>query len=249
MLDHVLLDAPAEGTRAHLASRRILCALPGVLGWTLALLLTALASLLTTRALPIPARTTFLPGPPAGRTPSPHRSHLTQPRSRASLAAPAMISRGVERLRSHAPRSHEVPAPGPELIGALPEGAAGSAGLPGGIGMTGSLPLPPPPPHVAATTPARLHVGGMVEAAKLIYQVKPEYPALAKLARVRGKVRLQAVISKGGTVEHPKALEGHPLLIPAALAAVALWRYQPTLLNGQPVEVETEIDVTFTLNE
>jgi protein TonB len=115
--------------------------------------------------------------------------------------------------------------------------------------MTGSLPLPPPPPHVAAATPARLHVGGMVEAAKLIYQVKPEYPALAKLARVQGKVRLQAVISKGGTVEHLKVLEGHPLLVPAALAAVARWRYQPTLLNGQPVEVETEIDVTFTLNE
>jgi len=86
-----------------------------------------------------------------------------------------------------------------------------------------------------------------VEAAKLIFQVKPEYPPLAKMARIQGVVRLEAVISTGGTIRNLRVLAGHPLLVKAAIDAVARWRYQPTLLNGDPVEVITEIDVNFTL--
>ena len=86
-----------------------------------------------------------------------------------------------------------------------------------------------------------------MEAAKLILQVKPEYAPLAKMARIQGVVRLEAVIGTGGTIQNLKVLAGHPLLVKAAIEAVARWRYQPTLLNGDPVEVITEIDVNFTL--
>ena len=86
-----------------------------------------------------------------------------------------------------------------------------------------------------------------MEAAKLIFQVKPESPPLAKMARIQGVVRLEAVIRTGGTIRNLRVLAGHPLLVKAAIDAVARWRYQPTLLNGDPVEVITEIDVNFTL--
>ncbi|MBI3934454.1 MAG: energy transducer TonB [Acidobacteria bacterium] len=106
-------------------------------------------------------------------------------------------------------------------------------------------PAPPPPPP--ETTLRRIPVGGVVMTAKLTYQPKPIYPELARRIRVQGTVRLQAIISQDGSIENLTVLSGHPLLIPAALDAVGQWRYQPTLLNGQPVEVETTIDVNFTL--
>jgi protein TonB len=83
----------------------------------------------------------------------------------------------------------------------------------------------------------------------LIYQPKPIYPPLAIMAHVQGTVVLQAVLSTAGTVEDLKVVSGHPLLVGAALDAVKTWRYQPTLLNGEPVEVLTEIDVNFKLGE
>jgi protein TonB len=88
-----------------------------------------------------------------------------------------------------------------------------------------------------------------VESAKLIFAPKPEYPPLAKMARIQGTVRLDATISKDGTIQDLKVISGHPLLVRAALDAVQRWRYQPTLLNGDSVEVATEIDVNFTLAE
>ena len=88
-----------------------------------------------------------------------------------------------------------------------------------------------------------------MSAARLIYQLKPEYPTLARMARIEGDVEFEAVISKAGTIEELKVLKGHPLLVQAALDAVRQWRYQPTLLNGEPVEVMTEITVNFRLSE
>ena len=90
-------------------------------------------------------------------------------------------------------------------------------------------------------------MGGQVQSAKLVNQAKPTYPPLARQARIQGTVRLEAVISKVGGIEELKVISGHPLLIQAALAAVQQWRYEPTLLNGVPVEVITTIDVNFTL--
>ena len=81
----------------------------------------------------------------------------------------------------------------------------------------------------------------------LIHRVQPEYPPLARQARIQGTVVLQAVISREGRIENLQVLSGHPLLVPAALAAVRQWRYRPYSLNDQPVEVETQITVNFTL--
>ncbi len=83
----------------------------------------------------------------------------------------------------------------------------------------------------------------------MIFHPQPEYPPLAKMARIQGTVRLEAIISKDGTIQDLKAVTGHPLLVKSAMDAVARWRYQPTLLNGEPVEVVTEVDVNFTLSE
>jgi protein TonB len=92
-------------------------------------------------------------------------------------------------------------------------------------------------------------VGGVVEAARIVFQAQPEYPVIARSARVQGTVRLEAIISTDGSVQSLHVLSGPPLLIPAATRAVAQWRYQPTLLDGVAAEVTTEIDVTFTLND
>ena len=97
--------------------------------------------------------------------------------------------------------------------------------------------------------PQRIRVGGNVQATMAIYAPKPAYPPLAKQARIQGVVRLNAIIGKDGTVQDLKAASGHPLLVPPALEAVRQWVYKPTLLNGNPVEVTTVVDVNFTLSE
>ncbi len=112
-----------------------------------------------------------------------------------------------------------------------------------------AAPPPPPPPSAGARTPGRLTIGGSVQQAKLIRQVRPVYPPLAKQARVSGVVGLDAIIAKDGTILELTAVPGaNPLLVAAAIEAVKQWVYAPTLVNGQPVEVKTRIDVNFTLN-
>jgi protein TonB len=115
----------------------------------------------------------------------------------------------------------------------------------GGItSVTMAAPATPATPGVK-----RITIGGNVQQAKLVSQTRPVYPPLAKQARISGVVHLQAIIAKDGTVMDLKVISGHPLLIPAALDAVKTWVYQTTLLNGDPVEVQTQIDVNFTLSE
>jgi TonB family protein len=92
-----------------------------------------------------------------------------------------------------------------------------------------------------------LRVGGNVQHTKLISQARPQYPVEAKQARIQGVVKLYALIGKDGTIQTLNLISGHPLLAPAAVEAVKQWVYQPTLLNGNPVEVATQIDVNFTL--
>lgn len=108
------------------------------------------------------------------------------------------------------------------------------------------------PPHVSApevapSGPIRVSIG--VQMAKLVKKVIPEYPPLARTARVSGVVHLLGVIAKDGTIQNLQVIGGHPLLARAALEAVRQWVYQPTLLNGQPVEVIAPIDVNFTLGQ
>jgi protein TonB len=131
------------------------------------------------------------------------------------------------------------------VVGGVPGGiAGGSAGgvLGGIIGGAGSGPPPPPKP-----AQARIRVGGNVQAAKMLRQIQPVYPQIAKTAHVQGTVILHAVIAKDGSVQELQYVSGPPLLMKSAMDAVRQWRYQPTLLNGEPVEVDTTVSVIFTL--
>lgn len=92
-----------------------------------------------------------------------------------------------------------------------------------------------------------VRIGGNVQQANLESQVKPVYPTQAKQDRVQGTVQLDVVIDKEGHVEQVSVLAGPEPLIQAAVDAVKQWTYKPTLLNGEPVKVETTVNVNFTL--
>jgi len=114
----------------------------------------------------------------------------------------------------------------------------------------GELATPEGPPTVSAAetaNPYRVRLSKEVESAKLIFRPEPEYPQTAEVARLQGVVRLNAIINTDGTIQNLRIISGHPLLVKAALDAVQRWRYVPTRLRGQLVEVETEIDVNFWL--
>jgi len=110
-------------------------------------------------------------------------------------------------------------------------------------------PPPPPPPTGGNSTgqPTRVHVGGNVQPPRLISAPPPVYPMLARQARIQGDVVLNAVITKDGNVTDLRVISGHPLLVQAAMDAVRQWKYETTLLNDNPVEVEMTITVHFTL--
>jgi periplasmic protein TonB len=105
--------------------------------------------------------------------------------------------------------------------------------------------LPAPAPPAAVAHPLRL---SHMSEGNLIRKVQPIYPALARSARIQGTVVLQAVISRQGTIENLSVVNGHPMLVSAAIDAVRQWRYRPYILNNEPVEVETQITVNFSLN-
>ncbi len=206
-----------------------------------------LVPLMHTEALPKLLRGFILPSPPPalGATRATPPAVKTPPHTipidltKVPIAIPKTMA-----LTNREPGAS--PQEAPVGVGTVPGGVP--VGWPEGIrgGLTLLMMSPPP---LKTTKPTRIKVGGQVEAAKLIFGPKPEFPPLAKMARIQGTVRLEAIISRDGTIEDLKVLSGHPLLVKAAMQAVARWRYQPTLLNGDPVEVATEIDVNFTLSE
>jgi protein TonB len=112
-----------------------------------------------------------------------------------------------------------------------------------------TVPSPTHPPSVPVAPSGPIRVSTGAQMAKLVKKVIPEYPPLAKTARVSGVVHLLGVIAKDGTIQNLQVIAGHPLLTRAALEAVRQWIYEPTLLNGQPVEVIAPIDVNFTLGQ
>jgi len=140
----------------------------------------------------------------------------------------------------------ELPPPPDVAAGSGVEGGTGFAGARnavwGSIGA-GANPLPPPSPAPNVKPPRVSH---MMEG-NLIYRVQPEYPPLARQARIQGVVVLRAVISREGRIDDLQVLSGHPLLVHSAIAAVRQWRYRPYFLNDQPVEVETQVTVNFVL--
>jgi protein TonB len=192
------------------------------------------------------------PPPPPPPAAAPPKTVKVVPRTFDSshLVAPKVIPKEIKQIVDE-----EAPAIGVGVPGGVPGGVAG--GTMGGIlgGILGSVPsaAPPPPPPPKKEAPPKptgpIPIGGRVQAAKLINQPQPLYPPLAKQARVSGTVELAAIIGKNGRIVDLKVVKGHPLLVAAALAAVKQWIYQPTLLNGEPVDVSTTIDVNFTLNQ
>jgi len=111
-----------------------------------------------------------------------------------------------------------------------------------------SLPPPPPPPPPPDTSSSEaIHLGPRVAEANLIRKVEPTYPPLAKAARVQGAVEFKAVVGENGIIRRLLLVRGHPLLVNAAKEAVLQYVYRPTLLNGRAVEIETEVEVNFSL--
>jgi protein TonB len=187
---------------------------------------------------PPPVRVTGRPAPPPPHHPS--LDPLTAP-----VSIPPVIATIVE-----APEPQAGIVQGPWVAGGIPSGPPDGV-LNGVIGSPFGGKEPPPPPPVVHAAPKTQMVrrGGDVIAARALYQPPPVYPPLAMMARIQGTVVLQAIIGIDGSVKDLKVLSGHPLLVRAAIDAVRTWRYQPTLLNTEPVEVLTEIDVNFKLGE
>lgn len=147
-----------------------------------------------------------------------------------------------------------------DVSGAAPEiGTGGVVGSPDGVFYGNTLgalqtsqiaiPKPPAPLVKPAVEPKKepLRVSQGVMEARLIHRVIPIYPPLARSMRVEGKVHLVGTIGKDGTMQDLKVIDGHPMLVKAAVDAVKQWVYRPTLLSGEPVDVITPIEVTFTL--
>jgi protein TonB len=126
--------------------------------------------------------------------------------------------------------------------------------VPGAVQVieAGRTPLFVEPPHIAQPAqqekrPVKVSEG--VLEAQLVSRIEPQYPTIAVETKTQGTVRLRAIISRDGRITSLEVLSGHPFLVKAALDAVRQWRYRPTLLNGEPVEVETSITVVFVLRE
>jgi len=218
---------------------------------TLFVSILTLAPLVYTQALPKSLSTMQVHiGPPPGPPPAQAVASQVRPAHHEGLnplEAPPSIPVGVQRIVEAPEPPEEALVTGSWVPGAIT--GSGSQEEPGILGgMAGGTQPPPPPPETHSPARTRIiHVGGQVIAAQGVYQPNPVYPSLAIAARVQGTVVLEAVIGKDGRVEGLKVVSGPALLIRAALDAVKTWRYQPTLLNGEPVEVQTEISVNFAL--
>jgi len=209
-----------------------------------------LIPLIYTEALPRAMMSSILLAPPPPPPPPPPPAPVQVVRIKpvahlmeaGKLVAPKAIPKDVKIIKEE----EAPPDMSAGIAGGVPGGVAGGSmgGVIGGvIGGAGSTAAPPPP----KVTPKRVTVGGNVQAARLVNKVQPLYPPLARQTRISGTVKLHAIIGKNGAVEQLQVVSGHPLLVQSALDAVRQWRYQPTLLNGDPVEVDTEIDVIFSL--
>jgi periplasmic protein TonB len=203
-----------------------------------------LIPLIYTEALPKAMLSTLLiappPPPPPPPPPQPVKT-IVKPVARLIQSGKLMQPRAIPKEVAVF-KEAELP---PDVINNSNNGGV-FGGIPGQgiIGGSGGPALPPPP---KAAAPARIKQGGNVTAASIVTQTRPVYPALARQARIQGNVVLHAIIDKDGKVAQLEVVTGHPLLVQSALDAVKQWRYKPTLLNGDPVEVDTTITVTFTM--
>ncbi|MFZ0951879.1 MAG: energy transducer TonB [Candidatus Sulfotelmatobacter sp.] len=165
--------------------------------------------------------------------------------------SPAQRSLPVDlmlRMPTRIPSELPVGGDGPPPIGAQGAYVPGPSGpgVPDGMLNSFGTSTRPIIPVAPAVVTHPISVSHMSEG-DLVHKVVPTYPPLARAARLQGQVVLQAVISRQGTIENLRVLAGHPILVPAAIEAVRQWRYRPYILNNEPVEVETQITVNFSL--
>jgi protein TonB len=205
-----------------------------------------LIPLIYTDALPSTQLMTFLVAPPPPPPPPPPPAAEAVKVVRAvsemvngQLRTPTAIPKKVEMIKEE-----EAPPAMSSLAGVV--GGTGTGGSLGGvmggiIGGAANVVVP------KAAPVQRIRVSQGVSEGLLLHKVTPNYPPLARQARIQGSVILAAVISKTGTIENLHLQSGHPMLAPAAIEAVKQWKYKPYFLNGEPVEVETVITVNFTL--
>jgi protein TonB len=197
---------------------------------------------------------TLLVAPPHAPAPPPPPAPVAVARSvavrKAMLPTPntLVIPKAIPKHVNETPAEADAM---PEFVpgGGVPGGVTG--GIPGGVigGVLGGAPsdiAPPPLPAAAPKGPIR--VGGEVKAPRIISRVEPVYPILAKQARVSGDVVIEAVIDTQGNVVEMHAVAGPPLLIPAAIEALRHWKYEPTILGGQPYPVRLTVTITFRLH-
>lgn len=205
-----------------------------------------LIPLIYTEALPKQQLMTFLVAPPPPPPPPPppaaqpivHVQKVVSELDNGELRTPTKIPKKILITEDK-----EQPVASSGVVGGVPGGVPG--GQMGGVigGIISSTPVAVP----KVATPQRVRVSAGVTEGLLIHKVQPQYPPLARSARIQGTVVLQAVIGKDGTIQNLRAVSGHPMLTPAAIDAVKQWRYKPYFLNGEPVEVDTQITVNFTL--
>ncbi len=203
--------------------------------------------LLYTEALPRVWSTSLVaPGPPPG-APAPERASAARrppmPRDTDMLGERLREPQAIPPRVAHI-EENEAPA----------QGIWAGPGVPGGTGdpsagnvLKAIVNLTPPAVVPQPSVSGRVRVSQGVAQGLLVHQVKPLYPALARQARVQGAVILRAIVGKNGSIENLQLVSGHPMLATAAIEAVRQWRYRPYTLNGEPVEVETEITVNFVL--
>ncbi len=207
-----------------------------------------LIPLIYTDALPKTQLMTFLvaPPPPPPPPPPPAAAPIKVVRAvsemvNGELRQPTRIPQKVQIIKED-----EQP---PDLgAGGVPGGVPG--GIPGGSagGVIGGIISSTPVAVPKVATPQRVRVSSGVSSGLLIRKVQPVYPPLARQARIQGSVVLHAEIGKDGTITNLQLISGHAMLAPAAIEAVKQWRYKPYLLNGEPVAVDTEVVVNFSLS-
>jgi periplasmic protein TonB len=207
-----------------------------------------LIPLLFTEALPKQQLMTFLVAPPPPPPPPPAAAPVQVVKKIQSdlvngqLRTPTKIPEKVQMIKEEEAPPPSMAATG--VVGGVPGGVPG--GQMGGVigGIISSTPVAVP----RVATPQRVRVSQGVSQGLLVRKVNPNYPPLARQARIQGQVVLQAEISKDGSIENLRLVSGHPMLAPAAIEAVKQWKYKPYFLNGEPVEVETQITVIFSLS-
>jgi len=181
----------------------------------------------------------YAPAPPLAAQP--------QPRSSQPAATQASVIRNLFTVPTKIPPTTKFDSEEPPPAQTIGDLNSGADGVPGGVGIPASVFHPNPPQVVQSAPPSKHVISGGVTEGMLLYKTTPVYPAIAKAAGVGGTIVLAATISKGGLIENLRVQSGPPMLRQAALDAVRNWRYRPYLLNNQPVEVETTVNVVFSM--